>query len=240
MKSPLVVLATIAGCMAQAAPAMAQDSPPPASESNAQDESKDSGLGLEWVWLNADVGVSYIGLDSLNSNNFQIQNTKSVGPAFGAGVGVRLLFLTVGVRARDVPLSALNLWELDGEIAMHTRIDRLDPYIGVRGGYAFDGSLSSGAVQAVQGQSPPGFSVHGWNVGPMLGCDYYFSHYFSLGLDLSAEFLFLQRDKPPLPANFNSLPAPVQMAYTNSPVYQASGTSVGFGGAAAAHLGVHF
>lgn len=240
MKSPLIAVAVTAACALQSSPARAQESPPPANPSNAQDEASDSGLGLEWVWLNADVGVSYIGLDSLNSSNFQVQNTKSVGPVFGLGAGVRLFFLTLGVRARDVPLSALNLWELNGEAAFHTRFDRLDPYIGVRGGYAFDGSLSSGAVQAVQGQSPPGVNVHGWDVGPILGCDYYFSHYFSLGIDLSAEFLFLQRDKPPLPPNFSSLPGPVQTAYMNSPVYQASGTSVGFGAAGAAHFGVHF
>src|SRR5579872_6234125 len=183
MKSHVLAGALIAACALRSAPARAQESPPPAPPSNAQDESSDSGLGLEWVWLNADVGVSYVGLDSLNSSNFQVQNTKSVGPVFGVGAGVRLFFLTLGVRARDVPLSELNLWELNGEAAFHTRFDRFDPYIGVRGGYAFDGSLSSGTVQAVQGQPPPGVNVHGWDVGPILGCDYYFNHYFSLGID---------------------------------------------------------
>ena len=60
--------------------------------------------------------------------------------------GVRLLFFTLGARARDLQLSGFNLWELDGEAAFHIRIWRIDPYFGVRGGYAFVGSLGSGAV----------------------------------------------------------------------------------------------
>jgi hypothetical protein len=214
---------------------------------NSDDEHKDSGLGLEWVYLDADVGAAYVGLDSLNSSNLQLQATKSGGPTFSAAAGIRLFFLTIGLRARDMVLTNMSLWELNGEVALHTRLDHFDPYIGLRGGYAFDGSLSSGAGQAFQGQSPTGISVHGWNVGPMLGFDYYFNHFLSLGIDINAEFLFLERPpvEPPAaltnPALQTALtPAQRQQAQQLATAYKESGSSVGFGGEGSLHLGVHF
>jgi hypothetical protein len=218
---------------------------PMTAPSNADDERKDSGLGLEWVWLRVSGGATYVGLDSINGSNLQLQTTKGPGWDIGFAGGVRLLFLSVGVSARDlqIPSIGMSLWELDGEVAFHTRVDHIDPYFGVRGGYTFDGSLGSGAGQAFQGSSPSGLSVHGWNAGPIIGCDYYFNHYVSLGLETSAEFLFLQRppvQPPPL------LAAALQ-AMPNNPTlqqaakaYQATGSSVGFGADASLHVGVHF
>lgn len=211
----------------------------------ADDEKKDSGLGLEWVYLDADIGAAYVGLDSLNSNNLQIQSKGRAGPTFSAAAGVRLLFLTIGVRARDLVFSDLSLWELNGEIALHTRLDHFDPYIGLRGGYAFDGSLSGGAVQAFQGGTPSGVNVHGWNVGPMIGCDYYFNHFLSLGIDVNAEFLFLERPPAQLPAALANPPVPLnpmqQMQLQQlQTAYKESGSSVGFGGEGSLHFGVHF
>jgi len=211
---------------------------PTAGSRNSDDESRDSGLGLEWLWLDADIGGSYVGLDSINSSTFSLQHSSSAGPAFGARAGVRLLFFTVGVAARDLQLSDFNLWEINGDVAFHLRIDRTDPYFGLRGGYAFVGTLSSSAIASPTGTSPD-VSIHGYNAGFVAGCDYYFNHYVSLGIELNPEFLFLQRPKAALPADFDELPPAVQMEVQASPLYQESGTSVGFGFTGTAHLGVH-
>lgn len=202
---------------------------------NADDERHDSGLGLEWVWINADVGASYVGLDSLSSS-LSLHTQKSSGPAFGAGAGVRLLFFSAGLRARDLQLSNFgDLWEINGEAAFHTRIDHFDPYFGVRGGYAFVGNLSQSAIGAPDGVSPD-VTIHGYNAGFIAGCDYYFNHYISLGIDLDPEFLFLQRPKVALPSD---LPGPVQTTLEQNPIYKESGTSIGFGFTGTARLGVH-
>jgi hypothetical protein len=215
---------------------------------NADDEKKDSGLGLEWVWIDADLGGAYVGLDSINKSNLQIQSTKSGGVQGSVAAGVRLLFFTLGLRARDLFLSNLSLWELDGEAAFHTRIDHFDPYIGVRGGYAFNGSLGSGATEAFNGATPSGVSLHGWNVGPMLGCEYYFNHFVSVGLELNVEFLFLERPpvQPPAALTDPALqmgltPMQMQQAQQLATAYRASGSSVGFGAIGSVRiLGVHF
>ena len=202
------------------------------------DESKDSGLGLEWVWLNAEVGASYVNMQSFSASNLALTKTESGGPAFGVAAGVRLLFLTLGIRVRDLDLSSIgNLWELSAEAALHTRIWHIDPYIGVRGGYNFVGSLSSESVQVATGGSPSDVSVHGFDVGPMFGIDFYLAKLVSIGADVDAQFLFLQRPKPPLPGGLtiNDIPDPALKA-----LYANSGSSVGFGATAAVHLGLHF
>jgi hypothetical protein len=211
----------------------------PARADPSDSESRDSGLGLEWAWLNVDLGGSYVGLASLDSSNLEIQKSSSGGPVFGLATGIRLLFFTLGVRARDLQLSEFNLWEIDGEAAFHVRKDRIDPYFGVRAGYAFVGTLRARAVDDPGGGSS-GVTVHGYNAGLMFGCDYYFDHFISVGLDINPEALFLQRPKAALPAGFSELSPAQQTAVRTNPLYQESGSSIGFGFAGTAHFGLHF
>ena len=103
------------------------NTPPPAY---ASEQSQDSGLGLEWVWFNAEIGGAYVNMESLSTSNLALQKTESGGPVYGVAAGVRLLFLTLGVRVRDLQLASIgNLWELSAEAAFHTRIWRIDPYL---------------------------------------------------------------------------------------------------------------
>jgi hypothetical protein len=211
----------------------------------AEQEREDSGLGLEWVWMNAEVGASYVNLQSLNTSSLALQKTESGGPVWGVAAGVRLLFFTLGIHLRDAVLSSMgSLWQIDGEVAFHTRFGHFDPYFGVRGGYNFIGSLSADAAQGVNGNAPPGVTVHGFNVGPMFGADYYFTKLISLGIDVDAEVLFIQR-----PVATVTLPPGVTLAevqqtnpqlYQLYQLYQQSGSSIGLSATLAPHLGIHF
>jgi hypothetical protein len=223
----------------QAPPPMAPAPTYTPAPTSSNDSSQDSGLGLEWVYLNADAGFGYTNMSSFSETTLAIQKVSSAGGAFGIGAGVRLLFFTVGARARDLQLSAFNLWELDGEAAFHIRIWRIDPYVGVRGGYAFVGSLNSGSVDVATGSSSSDVAVHGVNLGPMAGIDVYLSSLVSIGFDANAEFLFLKRPPAPLPPGVTA--ADVAMLPTQQQqLYQLSGSSVGFGAVGTAHLGLHF
>jgi len=213
------------------------DSSPPPAVPRTSDENQDSGLGLEWVWLNAELGASYVDMQSFSASTFGLQKTSSSGATFGVGAGVRLIFFTLGARARDLSLPSIgNLWMLNLEAAFHTRIWRFDPYLGVRGGYNFVGSLDSSSVQVASGSAPPEVSVHGWNVGPMVGLDFYPLNFLSVGADVDGQFLFLQRPPPALPygVTVDMLPPQYQV------LYKESGSSVGFGFTAAAHVGLHY
>ena len=207
---------------------------------SSEDEHKDSGLGLEWVYLNADLGYSYVNMESFSASSLGLAKTSSAGPAFGAAAGVRLLFFTLGVRVRDLDLPDLgSLWELSGEAAFHTRIFRVDPYIGVRGGYNFVGTLSSSTASVATGQTPASASIHGFDVGPMVGLDIYLAKLVSIGVDAEAQFLFLQRPKPQLPGGA-TVAAECATNATCQTLYNQSGNSVGFGFVPTAHLGIHF
>ena len=131
-----------------ASTARAQEGEPPASPaaghaaerapqgpSNASDESEDSGLGLEWVYITADAGFTYIDFASLSESSLGLAETSGSGFTWGAGAGVRLFFFSAGARVRETLLSDPgSLWTIDLEAAMHMRIWRIDPYFGLRGG----------------------------------------------------------------------------------------------------------
>jgi hypothetical protein len=204
------------------------------------EENQDSGLGLEWVYLNADVGGGFASMDSFNSTTLGLQKTSAGGPAFGAAAGVRLFFFSFGARVRDLQLSGIgDLWELSGEAAFHTRIGHVDPYFGVRGGYNFVGSLNRSTVSVATGDTPSSVSVHGFDVGPMVGLDIYLAKYVSLGVDAELQFLFLQRPKVPLPTGVTE--SDVAMLPTREQeLYNESGNSAGFAFVPTVHLGIHF
>jgi hypothetical protein len=214
------------------------------AQSNSTDESQDSGLGLEWVYLNADAGYGYTNLASFSSSSLGLQNTEGTGFAWGVGAGARLLFLSAGVRLRNELLdNPGNFWTLDLEAAFHMRVWRIDPYLGVRGGYDWVGNFSTNAVTTATGMSQPNVDVHGFDVGPMLGLDIYFTSLISVGAEASAQFLFLQRPPVPLPAQFQGPQGQMLLAMLppqEQQLYAQSGSSVGFGGVGSVHLGIHF
>jgi len=204
------------------------------------EESSDSGLGLEWVYFTAGGGGAYTNMVSFSASNLQVPQSTSSGGEFDVGAGVRLLFFSAGLRARDLQLSAFNLWELDAEAALHMRVWHIDPYLGARGGYVTVGGLNAAesnanSSMATSTTTTSSENVHGFNVGPMLGIDIYFSSLFSLGAEVNAEFLILERPPVPIPAGVSSQLTPSQQA-----LYQQSGSSAGVGVVGGAHLGIHF
>jgi len=194
---------------------------------------EDGGLGLEWVYLDADLGAAYTNLVSLRSSNWQISDNTATGPAFGIGAGVRLVFFSAGISVRDLEMTSFNMWETDLEAALHFRIWRIDGAIGARGGYAFLGQFSPDAIAVASTTNASNVTVHGWNVGPTVDLDFYLSKLISIGVDANAEFLFLER--PPL-----ALPAGETVSPAYASLYQDSGSSAGVGFLAMSHVGMHF
>jgi hypothetical protein len=245
--------------------ASAQDLQPPAPENAAPpaesaapenplppiEEAKDTGLGLEWVYFSGGGGGAYTNMTSLNASNFQVQQAASSGGEFDFGAGVRLLFLSAGLRARNLELSAFNLWELDAEAALHMRVWRIDPYLGARGGYVTVGGLNAATSNATSGSATStsadsSANVHGFNVGPMFGIDIYLTNWLTLGAEVNVEFLILERPPIPIPASIQSeaQAAGVSPQSLLTPqqqqLYQQSGSSAGVGAMGAARLGIHF
>jgi hypothetical protein len=230
--------------------------PPPPMDPNAQNpngqggtqqkleaaDKADNGRGFELIYVNGDVGAGYMNMTSFTSSadktSFGFKTTESAGPAFQLAAGVRLVFLTLGVRARLNQLSAFSLWQLNAEVGLKSTMGNLDLFGGAHGGYDFLGSLDKASLSSdtsTQGGSG-NVTVRGWNAGLDAGLDYYLVPMFSLGFVASADFLQLNR--PPI--STAGLDPTVAAAIQANPNYSKSGQSDGFGLMGAVRLGLHF
>lgn len=168
---------------------------PPGSNQTEQDLEKakkeDSKRGLEWVWLNAEGGFSHVDMETfVGDKDFTLGfvPTQSVGGVVGLGLGVRLLFLTIGARGRVGFYDPWQMFTVGGEIGLHIPLGRLDPHFEVGGGYAALGSVSG----LVKGASDA-ISISGGYGRISGGLDVYVTPVFSLGLQASGDFLALVR-----------------------------------------------
>ncbi|HEX2673540.1 MAG TPA: hypothetical protein VHM25_21810 [Polyangiaceae bacterium] len=199
--------------------------PTPATQTEAQldrADKEDSGRGLEFAWLNAELGPSYVGLQALKADNL-VDGTdvksKGLGMTYGAGLGVRLLAFTLGARFRFGNFSDWQLWTLGAEAGMHIPLGRLEPYFTVGAGYASLGGFKSDVVA----------NAHGLDVRGSAGLDFYLSNTFSVGANLSGDLLFLSRSAT---ASTSALPAVT--------IYNQDGSGIGAGGTLSLVLGLHF
>lgn len=192
-------------------------------------DQEDSGRGLEWIWLNAEVGGQHLGLQTLSSKDLldpKLVKTTQTGLLYGAGVGVRILVFTAGVRFRLGSFSDWQLWTLNAEGGLRIPIGSLEPYFTVGGGYASLGSFSTKAPASSKAD------VKGFNARVSAGLDYYVSNTFSVGGNLSGDVLFLSRSKVD--------GAAASTSGNEATVYAKDGSSIGAGATLTAVVGLHF
>jgi len=196
-------------------------------------DEKDSGRGLQLLWLNGEVGFQYISLNTFHANNLvdsQIVKTSQSGALYGLGAGVRLIFLTLGARFRLGNFSAWQIWTLDAEAGIHLPIGKVEPYFQFDAGYASLGSFS-GASSALNLQNA---NVHGWNARLGFGIDFYVTRALSIGALMTGDVLYLKRKTVAnLPVND---PAYAEAAK----VYANDGSSVGGATTLTGVVGLHF
>ena len=205
-------------------------------------EREDSGRNFELIYIDALLGISNINMNQLaeSGSKLGLEKASSTGPVVSLGAGIRLVVLTLGVRAKYNALSAFNMWQLNGEVGLKIPISTIDILIGLHGGYSFVGNLGEGTVATNNGGTPTNadsVKIRGFNVGIDLALDYYVTPYFSLGAGFFGDFLFLNRpplDKPP------GLTPQEQMLIDSDPRYQQSGTSAGLQLGGGLRAGVHF
>jgi hypothetical protein len=195
-------------------------------------DQEDSGRGLEFFYVNIEGGVQHVGVQTLSSDNMldsTIANTTQTGPTFGAGLGLRLLFLTFGPRFRLAHFSGFDMWTLGAEVAMRFPLGNIEPYVMLGGGYASLGSFEgSGAIK------PGDVHASGFDVRAGGGLDYYVTPVFSVGANVTADLLGLSRSAVPSTVAAGPAPGP------GSVNYAAAGSSVGMGIAGTAVVGLHF
>jgi hypothetical protein len=256
-RTSLIAAVTIAAALSVSATASAQLAPPaPYEEEEERDsdterdldssQKSDSKRGLEWLYLDVQGGMQTVGLKTLNIDETTFDAdfipTEQQGFVMGVGVGVRLLFLTFGARARVGLFESWDLFSVGGETGLRLPLGNLEPHFELGAGYtalgSFKSSLQSGAVQsALDGTDIAGFYVR---VGG--GVDYYITPMFSVGAMASIEMLGLTRPglKPDKINEIKTDPSLSAVQRGKADLLQLEGTSYGGAATGMAVVGLHF
>jgi hypothetical protein len=219
--------------------------PPPESETDEsvkteenlqKADQEDSGRGLEFFYVNVEGGVQHLGLQTLHANNLTdaaVAASTQTGPMFGAGLGVRLLFITIGPRFRLAHFGDFDIWTLGGEVGFHFPLGNFEPYFDVGAGYASLGSFNGKNI------ANDAVSVHGYDIRGGGGFDYYLTPVFSVGANVSVDLVGLTRPGVNPQAINPTLTASPQGS-SGTVNYAADGSSLGMGVSGTAVLGLHF
>jgi hypothetical protein len=193
----------------------------------AEADRRDSGRGLEFVWLNGEIGVGHFGLGTFKKDDLlgPGPGTTQTGLVVGGGAGLRLVFWTLGARFRYGAFSDWKLWTLGLEGGLHMPLGALEPYATLGVGYAsvspsveiaeLDGTAGSGSA-----------SAKGLDARLGVGVDYYLTNMFSVGLNVTGDMLVLSRSA-------------VDGAAAGT-TYASDGSSIGAGVTATFVGGLHF
>lgn len=230
-------------------PPMAAAPAPAASETQRDlDDSRksDSGRGLEWFYLEAEGGFQHVGLRTFNIDEQSFSagfiETQSSGPVAGVGLGLRLIFITIGARARVGFFNAWDLFSVGGELGLHLPLGNLEPHFELGGGYTALGSFKSSLQSGAAAQALDNTQIHGFYVRGGAGLDYYITPLFSLGVSASMEVLGLTRPglDPSKVTQLQSDPTLTAAQQARAEVLKTEGSSYGAAGTGTVVVGLHF
>jgi len=216
-----------------------------AAEKASEDKEPDPKSKL--VWLDAEGGIASANLRTFNADfknfAFGFLPQSGIGPQAGAAVGVRFVFVTVGIRGRvasfqdDDPNHNVRDWtmsSINGEVGLRVPLKRAEPYLTLGAGYTTFGGFGS----ALDGASK-GFNVNGFNTRIGAGFDYFVSRYVSVGALGSAEVLALTRPGVPV-REVAKLPASQTADVAVVRALEARDSTYGLALALTGGVGVHF
>lgn len=196
----------------------------------AEADREDSGRGLEFVWLNGEIGVQHLGLETFSGKDLvgpDVENRTYTSLVAGAGLGARLVFLAVGARFRYGYRPTFKHFSVGAEGAVHFPFGALEPYGGLGVGYVRVLDIDQMGNDE-PGALPPSMKpISGVDARLFGGVDYYLTNMFSVGANVSGDVLFLFRSADPSPTSVGT-------------VYAGSGKSIGAGVTATAVGGLHF
>jgi hypothetical protein len=199
------------------------------------------------VYVDAQAGVESVQLNTFNADfdtvSVGLLPSAGVGPTANIGAGLRLVFLTLGLRGRVASfensspaqtVGAWQIWTLDAEAGLRVPLRRLEPHVAIAAGYASFGGFET----AVQGLSA-GLDVHGVDARLSGGVDYWVTHTVSIGAEASGGLLFVAR--PGVSARDLATPRQIgTLDDARARVLEANGSSMGTTFAVTGDVGVHF
>jgi hypothetical protein len=161
-----------------------------------QAEEEDSERGLSWFYVEAEGGFQHVGLETFAIDRNPSEGTvsagfvdsKASGGYTGAGLGVQLVFVTIGPRFRVGFFPDYQLFSIGGELGFRIPIGIVEPAFSLGGGYAAMGSFS-GALSGVN----DAIAIRGAYGRIQGGVDFFLTNSFAVGAGASWEFMALTR-----------------------------------------------
>jgi hypothetical protein len=194
-----------------AAPARAQDAsqapvidpvtaPPAAAAAEEEEEEEGDGRDYDVLWIELQGGVSYANLVQFQNQNFAdvaggasvFNEVYGTGPAVGLGVGFRVWWLAIGVRASVAVYETFQIGTIGGEATLRLPIPVVEPWVRVGFGYGWQGD-----AQYQSGSSTYSTTTYGWVFQSGLGLDIYLTNWFTLGAGVGLDILNLTRQRDP-------------------------------------------
>lgn len=210
-------------------PEPAETSPSATERELERAEREDAGRGLSFVWLNGDVGYQVLGLRTFHDGDLvdgTVVPSTAHGLSVGGGLGVRLIFLTVGARFRFGTFERYQAWSLGAEGSFRIPLGDLEPYFSLGGGYVSVGGFERLEPLSAAGLTASDLAIRGFYVRGGAGIDYFLGRSFSVGANLSGDLLFLSR--------------PALGGTNDGGLYSSDGSSVGGAATLMATAGLHF
>jgi hypothetical protein len=201
----------------------------------------------EWFYVDGDVGFESINLQTFTANaerlTASVIPSSGFGPTVSLGAGFRLVFLTLGVRARmaafqdssvERSVGSWQQWAFDGEVGFRVPLGWFEPHLIFNAGYTTFGGFS----EAISGLGQ-GVNVNGADLRGAIGLDYYLGQNVSIGLNVGGAVLALSRPG----VSLKDLATPKQVNTINEAearILQGNGTSIGSAFTVTGGLGLHF
>ena len=196
-----------------------------------QADEEDTGRGLEFAWLNGEVGYEVVGLHALSGDSLvdgELLAATQNGLVYGGGVGVRLFVVHLGARFRYGSFQDWALWTLDAEAALRVPLGQFEVYGALAAGYVSIGGFKTEVETAALDVGE--LKASGLNARLAGGLDYYLSNTFSIGANLAGELLILSRPA----VSVADMPSDAEA------VYASDGSSLGAAFTSMLVLGLHF
>lgn len=226
------------GGLAPPAPLTAEPSDEASLTEELAPRKEESGRGLSWFWLEVQGGYEHVGLQTFNVDeaNFSagLIETEADGGALSAGIGAKLVVLTLGLRGRLGFFDAWSIGRVGGELGFRIPIGVVEPRFDLGAGYAAAANLDDLLSDAV--------SLTGFYARAGAGIDFFPANFLAIGVHGSFDVLGLTR--PGLsPADLAALQAKPDLANlteTQRSALLLEGSGYGSTFAIQGSLGLHF
>lgn len=199
-------------------------------------EDEDSGRGLSWFYLDAEGGYQFVSLETFDVDASNLTagfiKDEASGGFVGAGLGLRLVFLTVGPRARVGFFQDWQLYSIGGEMGFRFPLGRIEPHASIGAGYSALGNVA-GALKGLENS----VRIRGFDVRVSGGVDLFPTTWLSVGGGVSWEFLALTR--PGVSINDLNAPPTAHLSAAQEQVLAAEGSGYGTAITVGGRLGLH-